>query len=506
MPVPVNRAKIQLARGDLSNIISNPGAFEEGELAYAIDENLLYIKEGGSMIRLEYVTTADLIQVVANAISLSVTGQDGVTSTNTGTNTVVSLDEAFLREKVGITDGKMPSGFIDKNTTVIAHRPVEQKIWFYPVGAEASVWCQGIKHTFTSYKEVAEPSATGLYYIYLDSAFNLQIKSTEFDYQNDTPVCQFYWNQTSSTPVIVSDHRHGIAMDWSTLNFLKNSSDPEVYSGFEVSGVTSNPDGSSDGHAKFQLSDGVAGFHDIEISVDHNATPASNVASNLFQQILQPSAQIPVFYQTSTVGNSEWTYDTATEYAYLENSGVPAYNGAGTNWVKTNVNSGAYFISFICVTQNTEYPVIAISGQGSYSTPSDAKAVTLKDLVLEDFDNVPLLATHKIIFKYDSAYTSTKKVVIEEVQNIKGQSSTNAVTDHGRLTGLTDDDHPQYVHLDVARTITANHQYAGRLNVTNVTAATNSSTGAMTVAGGLGVAGNLHLDGDLSTTIDGGNF
>ena len=353
MPVPVNRAKIQLARGDLSVIIANPNAFEEGELAYAKDENLLYIKEGGAMVRLEYVTTADLTQSVASAISLSVTGSDGITSTNTGVNTVVTLDQTYLKEKVGITDGQMPSGFIDKDTTVIAYRPVEQKIWFYPVGSSASVWCQGTKHTFTTYKEVAEPTVTGLYYIYLDSSFNLQIKSTEFDYKNDVPVCQIYWNQTSGLPVLVSDHRHGIAMDWSTLNFLKKESDPVVFSGFQISGVSNTPDGSSDDHAKFQLSDGVAGFHDIEISVSHNAAPASNVASNLFQQILQPFAQIPVFYQTGTVGNSEWSYDTATEYAYLENSGVPAYNGAASNWVKTNINSTRYFISFICVTQNT---------------------------------------------------------------------------------------------------------------------------------------------------------
>lgn len=37
--------------------------------------------------------------------------------------------------------------------------------------------------------------------------------------------------------------------------------------------------------------------------------------------------------------------------------------------------------------------------------------------------------------------------------------SISSITDHGELSGLLDDDHPQYVHTDVSRTITATHTF-----------------------------------------------
>lgn len=508
MPIPANRAKIQLARGNYSNLIANVAEFGEGELSYAKDENLLYIKEEGELIRLEYVTRADLDAAVEDSIDLEVYGGDGLLTVNGGggssPTTTLSIDEDWLREKTGITDSKEPAGFVDKTLTVIAHRPVENKVWLYPTGTSAAVWCQGVKHTFETYKEVAQPTVSGLHYIYLNSSFALQSKSTQFDYKNETPVCQIYWNQSSGEPVLLLDRRHGISMSWATQEFLDAGLSPIVKSGFAISGIASNPDGSSDNHAKFSLTGGTSLFQDVKIEVTHSPTPAGNVASNLFQQVLEPAARLPVLY----LNNANWEKTIPTDYAFATTGGVPTYNVYDGSWSLEEVTDENYFVSYIVLTGNTEYPVLAIAGQEQFSTLSDAEGTAFEDIDLADLKDIQLRLLYKIIYKYSTSYTNTSNVLIAGFEDLRyvGKAGSGAISDHGRLNGLEDDDHIQYVHISLDRTISANHTHSGTINITNATESTTAVTGALKVAGGVGISGNLNVTGDIGATIDGGNF
>ena len=509
MPVPANRAKIQLARGIAANLIAAPTSFEEGEIAYATDENLLYVKEGTQLQRLEYVTTADLQQAVSQAIGLTITAQDGVVATTANSQTVINLDEAYVRNLTGITDSSGPSGFTDKSATVIAYRTAEQQIWLYPVSTSADVWCQGIKHTFTSYKSVAQPTATGIYYIYIDNTFSLQIKTSDFNYKTETPVCVLYWDQVNGVPLMLNDHRHGITMDWSTLEYIETARSATV-AGFDIGNITTSNDGSVDSQAQFSINNGTGRFYDIEIPATHDPTPAANTAQNLFEQVLSPAAEIPIFYQVTNTGSTEWRHTTPSAYAWLENGGFPAYNSNAGGWANTVVSTGDYFITFICITSNTLYPVIGISGQGTYDSVDSASVVRMADLNLGSFSDIRIKELYKIIYKYDTSYTNTKNVVVAGYEDLRRYDQKIHVNedfiDHGRLKGLGNDDHLQYVHISNARTITATHTFDGKLIVQNATNSTSSNSGAITVNGGIGVAGDFHLDGDLDAVINGGNF
>jgi len=508
MPIPANRAKIQLARGDYTNLIANLAEFAEGELSYAKDENLLYIKEEGELIRLEYVTRADLDAAVEDSIDLEVYGGEGLL-TETGTTgssptTTLSIDEEWLKDKVGIADSNEPSGFVDKTTTVIAYRPVEQQFWLYPTGASAAIWCQGEKFTFTSYKFVNQPTSSGIYYIYLDENANLQIKSSPFNYKLDAPVAQIYWDQTAGEPLLLLDRRHGIAMDWSTQEFLETSNQFPVHNGLSIASIPEESDGSSDEQATFSLTNGVIFFQDIRIEISDNASPAPNIASNLFQQILSPAANLPVFYRDG----DDWIYKNPDDYAFLTVGSIPVYNKFDTEWISSEVTNGNYFISYIIGTENTEYPVITIIGQSEYNDISAAEAALPDDLNKGELSNIHHKVLYKIIYKYDSSFTNSTKVAIKGYQDLRniGGSSSIGTTDHGRLSGLGDDDHLQYVHIANDRTISANNTHSGKINVSNSTVSTNSGTGALTVSGGVGIQGNLNVDGDIGATLNGGNF
>jgi len=508
MPIPANRAKIQLARGDYGNLIANVAEFAEGELSYAKDENLLYIKEEGQLIRLEYVTRADLDVAIEESIDLEVYGGDGLLTVNgqvgTSPTTTLSIDEVYLREKTGITDSKEPSGFVDKTLTVISYQPAESEVWMYPTGVSAAVWCQGVKATFETYKSIAVPTSSGLYYLYLDGSASLQIKSTEFDYKLDVPVCQIYWNQTLGEPILLVDRRHGIAMNWATQEFLEAINKGVVKEGFTLSGIPLNPDGSTDDDAKFSISGGTVLFQDVKIEVTHSATPASNVASNLFQQILNPAAQVPVLYRSAT----EWVKSNAGDLAFVTETGIPVFNEYNTTWENSQVTDGSYFITYLIATRNTQYPLMGLAGQNEYPEFSAAEASSFSELDLGDLNDLPIRLLYKIIYKYDTSYTNTSKVTIEGYQDLRksGDLAANGVSDHGRLTGLGDDDHLQYVHISNDRTISANHTHSGTIQITNNTASSDTSTGALTIVGGVAIQGDLNVGGDIGAVLNGGNF
>lgn len=56
MPVPSPRTPICVARGNKADLLANLASIQEGEIAYAFDEDALYVKEGGTLVR----TTAAL--------------------------------------------------------------------------------------------------------------------------------------------------------------------------------------------------------------------------------------------------------------------------------------------------------------------------------------------------------------------------------------------------------------------------------------------------------------
>lgn len=80
--------------------------------------------------------------------------------------------------------------------------------------------------------------------------------------------------------------------------------------------------------------------------------------------------------------------------------------------------------------------------------------------------------------------------------------ATTAASDHGNLTGLLDDDHPQYLNR------TGVHPMTGPLTSTDTTQSTNKDTGSIITEGGLGVEKNINAGGNINAvgTVTGSNL
>lgn len=431
-------------------------------------------------------TGTSLKDVVSNNGTVLDVGVLTDLNTTAKSNTVAAINEleAELSSINLLTETSEPMGFPSRSTSSISFDNTTKTFTISPVGSEFIVWTKGIRRTYSTPQSVsigASP-ATGLYYIYFNSLGVLSVRTTYFDWDNDAMVAYIYWNSNTATAPFVADERHGIVLDWATHEYLHRTRGAVIANGFSLSNYITTGDGASNAHAQFDLGNGTFFDEDLEVNITHSATPTTGT----FTQILQGGAEIPVFYLSGSDG--AWVKDSATKYA-AKLGGLAVnlqYNLlSGSTWSTVSASDNRYVVSWIVATNDITNPVIVILGQAQYQSIGEAEAELFGDLILTNFPIFEFRPLWKVIFRTSSVYTNTPKAYIANVLDLRELSSAGtggtAVSDHGLLSGLADDDHAQYVHTTLDRTITANHTISGTLTISN------TSSGALTVAGNVGI-------------------
>jgi hypothetical protein len=353
-----------------------------------------------------------------------------------------------------------PMGFVNRTDSTIAFNDSTRSFIIAPVSTSYEVWTKGTKRVVSSSLTVTIPDASGLYYIYFDASGNLQQQTTFFNLETETPVAYIYWNATQAYASFVADERHGVVMDWRTHEYLHRTHGAQFASGFGASNYVIEGNGSLDSHMQLDLDGGTFYDEDLKITVVHSNTP-----TGIWEQDLQGPAKIPMFYLD---GNAEWKLDTPTNFPLKQGSARPQYNlnTAGV-WSTADIDNANYGVTWILATNNIEYPIIGIIGQYYSDSEGQAEARNFGDLVLTGFPVVEYRPLYKIIYRCADTYTNTPKARLQSIWDMRTitQATLSAynATDHGNLSGLSDDDHTQYVHISEPRTITANHIFTGDL-------------------------------------------
>lgn len=85
MPTPSTRTPVRVARGTYSNLNSSIADLQEGEVVYANDQDVIYVKEGSSLIPTYATTTAktDVAQTFTAAQRGNISAQGSVSGTVT---------------------------------------------------------------------------------------------------------------------------------------------------------------------------------------------------------------------------------------------------------------------------------------------------------------------------------------------------------------------------------------------------------------------------------------
>lgn len=349
-----------------------------------------------------------------------------------------------------------PTGFLNNTDSVIAFDDSTRTLTISAVGSTFTYYISGAKIDITEPKtcQIADTEGTHLIYFARDGELH-SVHEDDFT----TPyfwtyafVAYIYWDATNNQHIYFGDERHGCIMDGATHAYLHYTRGLQWISGLSMTGLTVDGDGSLNAHAVFGY---VAGrVTDEDLDHDITGQPAS--------------ASIPVFYKVG--GTNVWRKQDPTDFPIImsPSGSRPAYNEwNGSEWVQTEVANNDYFCIHIYATNDVDTPVIAIQGENEYATKADAETGATTELSNIQTNGLPeeeYTALATLLYQTKDTFTNDVKAIL--VTNEDGDDYTDwrsnevaaggagGVTDHGALTGLTDDDHTIYSLADGSRAFT----------------------------------------------------
>lgn len=309
-----------------------------------------------------------------------------------------------------------PTGFINRTSSTLTFSAVTLKVSLAVVSGSYSFYSGGNLFTKTTTQEKAIADTAGMHYVYFDTAGVMQEAVLPWDIASAiVPVACVYWDGAAG---ILMDERHGIQMDGRTHEYLHETRGPAF--AFGLAG-TFAADGST-----ITIGAGEWYDDDIEHEPDEETT-------------------CRVFWLDGTTW--QWTAAQAPYHYAVQ------YNNAGA---LANVDANKYSTSWVFHTNHTTTPVAVIMGQAQYNTQAQAEAAGLPNL--STLPAAEMLLLYKVVWQRNGAVIAWKSTT--DYRRVSGGSVANYVaTDHGALSGLADNDHPQY--FLIADTQTTNYIYAG---------------------------------------------
>ena len=333
-----------------------------------------------------------------------------------------------------------PTGFVkrtdsefsfDDGTRTFTIQPKSPATYFFYVQ-------KGKLYKVAAAKTVVIPDAEGLHFIYFDG--NTLTSTQVFDLDiivAKTFVATVHWNATANVAIMLSDERHLVTMDGATHAYLHNTNGTQYASGLGLSGSVVG-DGSTDAHAQVSLDGGRIYDEDIIIDIVDDPTPA-----NIFEQILSPIAQIPVFYREGATG--DWKKVAANNFPLKAGAARPQWNElqAGPTWAAVDATADGKFIAmYLLATNDINNPIIAIMGQREDNSLTDAQNNNnIESLDLTGLPTLEFKALYRIIYEADATYANSINARQREFTDLRfaEQLGTAGIspTDHNALSGRT---------------------------------------------------------------------
>lgn len=441
----------------------------------------------------------------------SVSGLLPVKDIIAGTNISVSSSSGIYTinsSNTTNTDTLEPDGFVNRNDSTISFNNGSRQFSIGPKSPATnySIYNNGVKVVKNTIENITLPNSTALYFIYFNKTNNaLSSKTTAFNFETDIPIAQIYYNADDAKAVFFGEERHGIRMDASTHKYLHNVFGTQYINGLSISNYSLSGNGSSNSDATIAIGNGLIYDEDIEANIIHSNSP-----SNPFEQVLNPIAVIPVYYKVGSGG--EWTDTTANNYPVKTGTTIQYNLLNGGSWSASNSDNPSnnrYIAYWICATTQENEPIISIMGQRIDSSLLQAQSNnSWGGLNLNGLPIVELRPLYRLIYDTKSSFSNSPKGLLVDILDIRGHVDTvTGLTqnDHGSLYGLADDDHYQYIHIDNARTITANHTFTNGLTSSGLLSATSGNFTHLTVNNsGVSITGHTHTGDNI--LIEGDDF
>jgi hypothetical protein len=349
-----------------------------------------------------------------------------------------------------------PTGFVDKVATLSF---VDATRVFTITGAH-DIYINGVKSSKTT-SSITIDDATGINWIYYNAAGVLS-QSVSIPSFSLPLVATVYYN-TVTDKGLLGEERHGIKMDCDTHTLLHYTVGVRYESG--LTGTFAD--------TTFSVSAGIIDDEDLA----HSITPAKTTCNVLYKD-----------------GAADYKWLAGQTVYYYTSGGNLYYNNGNT---LTAMDSNKYVAYWIFATNDTTTPIVSLMGQRQDTVIADARTNNkYESLTFGTLPYQEMKLLYRVILRNDAT-------PYEEVQDLRTVSNlpagTYVATDHGVLTGLTDDDHSQYWLSGVSGR-TDNYTTTGTLGAGVSTFAGNNSNAAFTL---LNLNNNFTpLTGQVAQTSD----
>lgn len=385
-------------------------------------------------------------------VNTSVTWQK-ILQPNNGANVQVTDGTSYFRTIWKRIDGfwsplevadavREPSGFPNRTDSTFSFNNATRTFTIQPVGSHFDYFIRGSVYRVTEPKSIVISNNKGSHFIVFDGA-NLSEQSSYDDsiLTSKAYVSYVYWNDAQNAAIIVADERHGITMDGATHKYLHLSIGTVLQSGLSLGNFTITGDGSSNDDAKISLSNARLFDEDIDVSITNSSNPSA-----FFEQKLSPIAYIPIYYKNGAEGH--WLKDSATEYPLKTGTSRLKWNQfTGGSWGTPDVATNDHFTTtWIFASNSTSEPIIAILGQYTYSSLSEAQEKEqYAALNLANFPVIEFKLCYRLIWQTNSTYSNSVKAKLVDVLDLRISEDAPfpsvSINDHGLLSGLQDPDH-----------------------------------------------------------------
>lgn len=345
-------------------------------------------------------------------------------------------------------DTNEPNGFPNRSDSVMSFNTTTLTFSISPAVSVFNYYVDGVRYTANAAQTQVIPASSGLSIFYFTSAgltYTSSVSDDDFEIiVEEKAICAvLYYTTADGTYIYLGEERHGIQMDGKTHHYLHDVFGCQYETGFALNTITADASGALDEHAQFGVDAGKVYDEDIAMS-------ASTVAA---------ATGLPIFWRSGT--NGYWRTVTKAGFSVYTTAAASriTYNAVTSGeWSLIEVTNNQFALVHIFATTKTTNQIIAIMGQNQYSTLAAARAggaTEINNLLLGSLPGPELRALATVIFQTSNTYVNAVKARIRSTDTggtyydwrTTGLQRGSGGGDHGSLSGLSDDDHLQYLLL-----------------------------------------------------------
>jgi len=340
------------------------------------------------------------------------------------------------------------NGFVDRADTTLAWDDGTRTLTLAPAVTSFDYYYAGYKYTETGSLAATITDTEGLWVFYIGSGgaavlstiHNPTYDQVEQAIDDECIVAYVYWDATNNDGRLLGE-RHGAAMPPAVHHYLHELFGAQYSSGMTLGDILVDQAGSADTHAQFSITAGK--FYDEDLG---------------HETLAHASTDTWECYYVNGSGDVRWV-DCEATFPVAAVGGVIAWNSAGTLTPADNNKYICYhvFATNIHTDAGGDYYPVVTPGIVQYGSKAAAQDAALSEIQAIDFGDWPteeIIPVATVIFKHLATMSNGVEAAIQSTEGggdfvdwrfTAVSGSSTSVNDHGALSGLSDDDHPQYL-------------------------------------------------------------